>query len=135
MSRLSKNAVAVLLSALAAGCVERTITVRSDPPAAYVYFEGKEIGQTPVTVSFVHHGTRKVTVYKPGYEKLHAMEEIKAPWFQWFPIDFFTEVLWPGKLKEEHVLDYKLEPAKEVPTDDLFKRAEDLRNRAYHIQP
>jgi len=120
---------------LATGCVERTITIRSDPPAAHVYFEGKEIGQTPMTVSFVHHGTRQVTLFKPGYEKLHAMEEIKAPWFQWFPIDFFTEVLWPWTLKEEHLLEYKLEPAKEVPTKELLNRAEEMRKRAYHIQP
>lgn len=117
------------------GCVERTITVKSDPSEAHVYFEGKEIGQTPVTVSFVHHGTRAVTVFKPGYEKVHAMEKIDPPWFQWFPIDFFTEVLWPGKLKEEHVLSYKLEPEKETPTKDLLDRANTLREKASHVQP
>ena len=37
--------VAALAVAVTSGCVERRIVVKSDPPAAHVYFEGKEMGK------------------------------------------------------------------------------------------
>ena len=132
---INKIALALLAGLILSGCVERTITIKSDPPGAYVYLEGKEVGRTPVTVSFVHHGVREVSLYKRGYEKIKKYEEIKAPWFEWFPLDFFFEVLYPGKLKEEHVLSYKLQPAKEVDKKELLRRADELRQKAFHVLP
>jgi len=119
----------------AAGCVERRLIIESDPPGAYVYLEGKEVGQTPLRLSFVHHGIREVSVHKLGYERVKKFEKIEAPWFQWFPLDFFFEVLWPQTLVEEHRLSYKLEPQKEISKEEVLKRAEKLRRKALHVQP
>ena len=45
-------AFAAVLGLVAAGCVERTITVRSDPPGALVYLDDVERGETPCTFRF-----------------------------------------------------------------------------------
>jgi len=41
----------LLCSALLAGCATTsTITIKTDPPGANIYVDGKSIGQTPVTI-------------------------------------------------------------------------------------
>jgi len=60
-----------------------------------------------------------------------------APWFQTFPIDFFFEVLWPGKLVDEHVVTITLQPASEEEglygeqrAEEVLERAEQFRDEA-----
>ncbi len=45
---------------LAGGCVERTVTITSEPDNALVYLNDEEIGRTPVTVSFTFYGVYDV---------------------------------------------------------------------------
>ena len=54
--------VAPLLFLCLAGCVERLISVRSDPPGAAVLLDGDPVGVTPVEVPYTWYGTRDVTV-------------------------------------------------------------------------
>jgi hypothetical protein len=39
-----------------AGCVERKLTIASDPPGALTYINDTEVGRTPVTVPFLWYG-------------------------------------------------------------------------------
>src|SRR5438045_3252646 len=61
-----------LSAALGAGCVRRTLAVRSDPPGALVYLNGVEVGRTPVQRDFVWYGTYDVQVRKDGYDTIKA---------------------------------------------------------------
>src|SRR5258706_9997592 len=56
--------------ALVAGCVERTMTIKSDPPGALVYLNDREIGRTPVTRDFTWYGDYQVEIRKDGYESV-----------------------------------------------------------------
>ena len=49
----------LLLCASQSGCVERRLTIRSNPPGALVYVDDYTIGVTPVSTSFIYYGTRK----------------------------------------------------------------------------
>lgn len=51
-----------------AGCVERTISITSDPSGALVFLNDEEIGRTPCEASFLHYGTYDVRIVKDGYE-------------------------------------------------------------------
>jgi hypothetical protein len=124
--------MAVLAIGLA-GCVQRSMTIKSDPPQALVYLEGQETGQTPCTVSFVHYGVRDITLSKKGYETKKVLEKISPPWYQIVPIDFFFETLWPFTMKDEHVLTYKLEPVKPVNQKELIDRAKEMGHRAIRV--
>ena len=121
------------LCLLLTGCVEREMTIKSDPPQALVYLEGAETGQTPCTVKFVHYGVREIALYKDGYETKKVFEKINAPWYQIVPIDFFFEALWPFTWKDQRVLAYKLEPVKPVDQAALLERAKEMGKRNMEI--
>ena len=120
--------LAIVLLPAQSGCVERRMTVRTNPPGALVYVDDYEIGTTPVSTDFTYYGTRKIRIVKDGYETLTVMQPIPAPWYQFPPIDFITENFVPGKIRDQRMLDYQLKPQMIVPTDQLLSRAEGLRH-------
>jgi hypothetical protein len=109
------------------GCVQRTLTVTSDPPGALVYANGNEIGRTPITRDFIWYGTYDVQLRADGYQTLDAHTPVIAPIWQWPPFDFFAE-FWPGRLKDIRTISYKLEPASTQPVDAtlMIARAAEL---------
>ncbi|HNZ66574.1 MAG: PEGA domain-containing protein [Planctomycetes bacterium] len=102
--------IILIFCILICGCVERKITITTDPPGAFVWLDGKKIGKTPLETPFIFHGTREITLQKKGYEIQSNMEPISIPWFQLFPIDFFTEFCCPFTFKDEHTFHYTLIP-------------------------
>ena len=111
------------------GCVRRRMTIRSNPPGALVYVDDYEIGTTPVSANFIYYGTRKIRLVKDGYETLTVMESIYPPWYQIPPLDFVSENLVPGEIRDQRTLTYQLRPQLVVPTEQLLGRAEQLRGR------
>jgi hypothetical protein len=122
---------AVLLCVVAGGCVQRRMTIRSNPPGALVYVDNYEIGTTPVSTDFVYYGKRKIRLVKDGYETLTVEQRFWPPWYQYFPLDFVAENIYPGEIRDEHVLDFPLVPQMVVPTNQLIQRAEDLRRDSH----
>ncbi len=98
--QLSTRARAVLLvlafTSVLSGCVERRYTIRTDPPGATVVVNGEEIGPTPASKSFVYYGDRKITLMLDGYETKTLIQPIKAPWWDNYLTEFFTENIDPG---------------------------------------
>jgi hypothetical protein len=110
------------------GCVEREWTICSDPSDALVEVSGRQIGRTPVTISFTYYGEYEVILRKDGYEALEAGVDLKPPWYQWPVIDFFAEIsifTFHDRRESHHVLKKLKTPSEE----DLLKRAEELRKR------
>lgn len=113
--------------AAAAGCVQRRLTIRSNPPGALVYVDNYEIGTTPVSTDFIYYGTREIRLVKDGFVTETRQAPIWAPWYQWFPLDFFAENVVPYEIRDERTLDFQLTPQVVAPTDELLGRAEGLR--------
>jgi hypothetical protein len=107
--------------------VQRRLTIRSNPPGARVYVGDEEIGTTPVSTDFVYYGTRKIRLVKDGYETLVVNQPIPTPWYQIPPLDFVSENVVPGEIRDERVVNYQLVPLQNVPSDQLLGRAEQLR--------
>jgi hypothetical protein len=122
--------LALILAALLgnfAGCVQRRFTIRSNPPGAQVYVDDYDIGQTPVSHSFIYYGTRKIRLVKDGYETLTIYQPMPTPWYQYPGIDFFSENIWPCEVRDERAFNYQMVPSVVVPGDQLLGRAEQLR--------
>jgi hypothetical protein len=119
---------------LAAGCVERRYTVRTDPPGALAIVNGEEIGQTPVSRSFYYYGDREITLILDGYATKTVIQPIKAPWWDNLFTEFFTENLLPVTLRDEREFTYQLSPAVSPRANDLSDRAEQLRSEA-RVEP
>jgi len=118
---------ALAICLLASGCVQRRLTIRSNPPGALVYVDNYEIGTTPVSVNFTYYGTRQIRLVKDGYETLTVMQPVTPAWYQIPPADFVTENMLPGELRDHREFTYNLMPQVMVPTDQLLARAEQLR--------
>ena len=119
------------MAALAAGCgVERTLQVQSEPPGALVYLNGEEAGRTPMRKTFLWYGTYDVQLRKEGYATRSERTRVWAPWWQIPPVDFFVELL-PLRLRDHHVVRYRLDPETEQQTDPqhVIERGERMRAR------
>ncbi len=109
------------------GCVQRRMTIRSNPPGAMVYVDDYEIGTTPISTNFLYYGQRKIRLVKDGYQTLTVMQTVPPPWYQIPPLDFVTENIVPGEIRDRRTFSYQLTPQMVVPTEQLLGRAEQLR--------
>ena len=109
------------------GCVRRRMTIRTNPPGAALWVDDYEIGTTPVSTNFTYYGKRKIRLVKDGYETLTLMQAVPPPWYQIPPLDFFSENLVPGELRDQRNFTYQLTPQRVVPPEELLHRAEQLR--------
>ncbi len=132
MSLQTRLILAILLLACTAatGCVRRRMTVRSNPPGAMVYIDNQQIGPTPVSTGFTYYGTRNITLVKDGYETLNVKHNFDRPWYQTPGIDFVSENLTPGEIRDDRLLDFTLVPQRMVPTEEVWANAEHLRRSA-----
>jgi len=119
-------ALSCLLGA-ATGCVQRRMTIRSSPPGALVYVDDYQIGTTPVSTDFIYYGTRKIRLVKDGYETLTVRQPFPTPWYEYFPLDFVTENLWPWEIRDERVVDLALTTTASTPPESVVARAEQVR--------
>jgi hypothetical protein len=128
--------VAAFVAMLAApGCVQRRMTIRSNPPGALVYVDDYQLGATPVSHDFVYYGTRKIRLVKDGYETLTVRQPFPIPWYQYFPLDFVTENLIPWEIRDERVVDLAMAPAESIPPESVVARAEQARLASGSLPP
>ena len=120
MSRLRRRLMGSLVVALTAparwdACSgdSRFAAIR---PGALVYVDDYQIGTTPVSTDFVYYGTRKVRLSLSGYETLTVMQPIPTPWYQYPGLDFVSENLVPGEIRDERVVEFQLKPQMIVPS-------------------
>ncbi len=112
-----------------AGCVERTITVRSDPPGARIYLDDVERGETPCTFEFNFYGHRELVLRKDGYQTSKQTVVVEAPLHSFFPLDIFFDLLWPLTIEENHPYEVVLQPLTKPDPEKLIFRARELRER------
>ncbi|MCL2117520.1 MAG: PEGA domain-containing protein [Planctomycetaceae bacterium] len=119
------------------GCVRRRMFIRafqegySQPiTGAMVYVNKQPVGRTPVTCHFTHYGTMEFTIVKEGFEPLTEYRKVKAPWYQWPGIDFFSEVVWPQEITDTKQIDFQLRPERIMTQDELIDRAESMRRES-----
>lgn len=116
----------IMLALLTAtGCVERTISITSEPDGALVYLNDEEVGRTPVTVPFTYYGTYDVRLEHEGYQPLWTQQRAKAPWWEAPGPDLLAEVR-PHN-KTEQVWHFTMEPEAPADHDALVDRARQLR--------
>ena len=101
--------------------------MRSNPPGALVFVDGQEIGRTPVATPFTYYGTRNFRLVKDGFETISVNQPFRTPWYQVPGIDFVTENLVPGEIRDERVVDFELVPKAAVSAGDVLLHAEQLR--------
>jgi hypothetical protein len=135
MPSVARAIPVLVLAAMASGCVQRRMTIRSDPPGALVYVDDYQVGTTPVSHDFVYYGTRKIRLVKDGYETLTVRQPFPVPWYEYFPLDFVSENLVPWEIRDERVVDLSMAPAATTPPEVVVARAEQARLAAGSLPP
>jgi hypothetical protein len=121
----------VLMMVGATGCVERRMVIASDPYGAIVYDERNvAIGMTPVDKPFTYYGTHRFRLVRDGCETLVVEEKVRAPWYQWFGIDFISENLIPWTIRDVRYYRYTLPPVQIFPMELVLQQAQGLRDFA-----
>lgn len=114
--------------AAAGGCVEREMTITSDPGGALVFVSEREVGRTPLTMSFLWYGDYEIRLSREGYETLNTHRNLREPWYETIPLDFFSAIA-PWTYHDRRYLHFTLEEAQQVSNDELKRRADELRLR------
>ncbi|MEM1026983.1 MAG: PEGA domain-containing protein [Planctomycetota bacterium] len=132
MARTTRHAglltlMASVLCSAATGCVQRTVTVTSEPPGALVWLNDREVGRTPVTVPFTFYGTYDVRLEAEGREPFWTTAEAEPPWWEHPPIDLVGEAFGGDVALDWHFVLTKAEPTDDEATDRLIEHARQMR--------
>jgi len=129
---LALSSAALVLGLLLGGCVERQLTIKTQPQGALVTLNDEEIGTSPVTVSFNWYGDYKVRISKEGYETLKTHRKLKGPWYDKFPFDFFAQILNPKRIVNSYEWTFTLAPKQWPTREELIKNAEELKTQLHN---
>jgi len=123
------SAAILIVSLFLAGCVERQLTIKTEPQGALVTLNDEEIGTSPVTVSFNWYGDYNVRISKEGYQTLKTHRKLKGPWYDKFPFDLFAQLIIPKRIVDSYEWTFTLAP-KQYPTrEELIQDAEQLKKQ------
>lgn len=127
---MRKHGLFVLCVAIVifAGCVERRLTINTQPQGALVVLNDEEIGASPVTVSFNWYGDYDVRISKEGFQTLKTHRKLKAPWHDKFPFDFFA-MLNPKRTVDSYEWKFDLAPKQEPSRETILQKADELKKQ------
>ena len=112
-----------------AGCVERKLTIDTKPQGALVVLNDEEIGESPVTTNFNWYGDYCIRISKDGYETLNTHRELKGPWYDHFPFDFFAQIVNPNKIVDSYEWMFELSPRQQVNIEELIQNAREMQKQ------
>ena len=121
--------LAILTAIFASGCVERKLTINTEPQEALVYLNDEEIGLSPVTIEFNWYGDYRVRIEKQGFETLNTHRQLVGPAHDHFPLDFIAEVLNPNRIIDSYEWNFALSPYQSPQRDNLIKAANVMRQK------
>jgi hypothetical protein len=119
----------LIVSLSLSGCVERRLTINTEPQGAIVVLNDEEIGTSPVTTSFEWYGDYNVRISKEGFETLKTHRELKRPWYDYFPFDFFAQIVNPKRIVDSYQWSFTLAPQTQPDRDELIRDAQKLKKQ------
>lgn len=110
MTRARAIPALALAAAALPGCVQRTMTITSDPPGATVWVNDVEVGRTPVEAGFTYYGVYDLRLELDGYQPISTSRDATQPWWENPPFDIGAE-MWPGALRSDIRWHFRLAPS------------------------
>jgi len=121
--------VGLIVSLLLGGCVERRLTINTEPQGAIVALNDEEIGTSPVMVSFEWYGDYDVRISKEGFETLKTHRKLKGPLYDRFPFDFLAGCLYPKRIVNSYEWTFTLAPQTQPNREELIRDALKLKKQ------
>lgn len=107
------------------GCVERKMTITSEPAGALVLVSDVPVGRTPVTVPFTWYGDYDIILRLDGHQTLKTHAEINPPIYEIPPLDLLSHMA-PWTYRDNRYLHFTLEKLQLPPDEDLIRRADKM---------
>lgn len=126
---MKRTLVCLALTAVAfaqAGCVERTVTITSDPPGALVFMSSAEVGRTPVNVPFTWYGDYEIVLRQEGYQTLNTHYQLDPPIYDVPPFDLLSAIA-PWTYHYDKSVNFVMAKAQPTNEQEIKQRAEELR--------
>ena len=120
--------LSIIVAILTAGCVEREMSITSEPPGAMVLISDVEVGRTPVTIPFTWYGDYDIILRRDGYKTLKTHADITMPIYEVPPLDLLSAIV-PWTYHDNRYLHFEMEPFVKSSDDDLIERAEQMELR------
>lgn len=131
LSRLRRTIVFALAATGLFGCIERTVTINTEPQEATVFLNDQEVGKSPVKVPFTWYGDYDIIIRKPGFETIRTHRRIRTPWYQLPGIDIITETMIPFTVHDDHVLEtFMLQAKAPIDKRELLESADAMQQQA-----
>jgi len=112
MSRATGLILTLAGAAVLPGCLERRLSITSEPPGALVWVNDVELGRTPVEADFVFYGEYDVRLSLEGYEPVHRQMTAPQPLHEYPPFDLVAGAL-PVDFENVVKWHFDLQPALE----------------------
>ena len=109
------------------GCVKRTLSISTTPTNALVWLNDREVGRTPLEISFLYYGEYDVRIQHDDAESLMTTRWIQSPWWDEPFVDIAAEAL-PFDLSAKPVWHFELQPRNDN-LGDLVYRANNFRSQ------
>lgn len=113
------------------GCVERKLKIRSEPSEARLFVNGEKKGETPYEEQFVFYGGRRIRLVKEGYQTKVESIEVEKPFYEYFPLNFVTEILIPYTFKVQRTYTLRMKQIGPAERKPALKRAKKLKEKAF----
>jgi len=127
LNLFNTTTVCLAVALFLCGCVERKLTINTEPKGALVVLNDEEIGESPVTVNFNWYGDYSVRISKEGCETLNTHRKLKGPWYDHFPWDFFAQIVNPNRIVDWYEWSFELEPKRPIRPQELIRDAQELK--------
>jgi hypothetical protein len=137
---LALTTCAGLASVLLAGCIDRRFIITTEPNISptdqsitKVLINGRPVGAAPVDKQWLYNGVYQITLIKDGYETTVINQPVPAKWYEFFPLDFVFENVYPFMIRDVRTFNYTLKPLQMVPPEIVHDAADQLRAKGRSI--
>lgn len=129
-----KRGLALLaITPVLGGCLERTVTITSEPAGAIVVLNDEEIGRTPVETGFRYFGVYDVRLQREGFEPIVTEKEAVAPIWEYPGLDLLA-IAAPWRVKTHLEWHFDLEAVPEPDTPEAEQSEQELFDRARSLR-
>ena len=132
----------VLTACLLTGCVERRFVITTTAPglppekdlsSTIIDEKGVVLSASPADKPFVYYGKYRFTAVKDGYQTTIHDEDVKPPWYEYFPLDFISENVIPWTIRDVRRVQIVLQPVPIIPPEIVLQQGQVLRQRGQAI--
>ena len=131
-----------LTTCLLMGCVERRFVITTTAPglppekdlsSTIIDEKGIVLSASPADKPFVYYGKYRFTAVKDGYQTTIHDEDVKPPWYEYFPLDFISENVIPWTIRDVRRVQIVLQPVPIIPPEIVLQQGQVLRQRGQAI--